>query len=342
MKKILHSMAGLFLAFLLIGTALVGAWAWQNWRDLNEPLQADQRYFMVERGESFGSVLNRLTEEGLNPRPFFIRVWGRIDPSIRDIKAGEYVVEPGDSALDLLRRIRRAQVAQHAVTIPEGWNMFQVAEAVEKAGLGSRTDFVRMVTDTTFVQSLGIRGATAEGYLYPDTYFFARGIGAERIVRAMVDRFWKSLPEDYDRRAAALGLTIPQAVTLASIIEKETGQASERRLISAVFNNRLTKRMRLQSDPTVIYGMSEFDGNIRKKDLLEHTAYNTYRIPGLPPGPIANPGIDALLAAVDPAPVPYLYFVSKNDGSHYFSSTLVEHNRAVNLYQRSGRRASSR
>ncbi len=337
MKRALQKLLGALFGIILLVVAGIGAWAWQNWQTLREPLQTDTRYYSVERGTAFSSLLEDMAANGLLERPLFVRVLARAYPELRNIKAGEFAVSPEDSSWDLLQKIRRGQVAQHAVTVPEGWSISQIAPILESAGVADPDRFRELALDPGHAKKLGVDAPSLEGYLFPDTYFFARDYGAEKVIQAMVERFYRNLPADYEARAAKFGLSVAEAITLASIVEKETGLASERKLISGVFHNRLKKGMRLQSDPTVIYGIAEFDGNIRKRDLQTTTPYNTYRINGLPPGPIANPGLESILAVVEPAPVPYLYFVSRNDGSHYFSSTLREHNNAVNLYQRAGR-----
>ncbi len=193
---------------------------------------------------------------------------------------------------------------------------------------------MKVVEDPTLMAEFGIEGESLEGYLFPDTYQFAKRTPPHEIVRRMVTQFQTVYDESFRKRAAQLGMTLREVVTLASIIEKETGNASERGLISAVFHNRLKKKMRLQSDPTVIFALTDFNGNLTKKDLSAPSPYNTYRFIGLPPGPIANPGKESLYAALYPANVDYLYFVSKNDGTHFFSKNLREHNGAVNKYQR--------
>jgi UPF0755 protein len=183
------------------------------------------------------------------------------------------------------------------------------------------------------MKKLNVPADSFEGYLFPDTYFFPRGVLAKDIITTMVNRFWTQFGVDWKERADELGLSVHEVITLASIIEKETGVSSERPIISSVFHNRLKKRMRLESDPTVIYGISDFDGNITRKHLDTHTPYNTYRIRGLPPGPIANPGAAAIESALFPAETDYLFFVSKKDRTHKFSTTILEHNRAVRKYQ---------
>lgn len=188
-------------------------------------------------------------------------------------------------------------------------------------------------TDAKFLASFGIEGANAEGYLYPDTYLFDKSMNAKDIMKIMVNQFRKMFTLKMQKRAEELGMTMPQIITLASLIGKESGYKDEKPLVSAVFHNRLKKRMKLQCDPTAVYDLKNFTGTITRKHLMRNTPYNTYRIDGLPPGPIANPAIDSLQAALYPAPVNYLYFVSNNDGSHQFSSNLSAHNNAVLKYQ---------
>jgi UPF0755 protein len=236
--------------------------------------------------------------------------------------------------LDILERFRSGTIVLHPVTIPEGYTIRQIAQVVGAAGLADPGEFVRLANDARFVESLGLGQPSLEGYLFPDTYAFPRRVSTEHVIRQMVDRFQEVYSPQWDVQAARIGLTRHQVVTLASIIEKETGDEAERPFISAVFHNRLRLRIPLQSDPTVIYPIKGFDGNLRKVDLVRDSPYNTYRRRGLPPGPIANPGRAALEAALYPASVEYLFFVSRNDGTHQFSRSLREHNKAVNQFQR--------
>lgn len=328
-------MLGAVLGVILVAGLGLGLWVREELRALEEPMgEAAAATFVVAKGTTFAQLVRRLKEEERVRYPEILRLYARLHPAVTHIKAGEYAVSPGDSAVKLLGRIARGEVIRHNFTVPEGWSLREIAPIVEKAGVAGAAAFLAKATDAAFIRQQGIDAPSLEGYLFPDTYSFARDAGAAAVVTAMVQRFRSRLPADFEAKAASLGLTLHQAVTLASVVEKETGAAHERRLISAVFHNRLKKKMRLQSDPTVIYGIPNYDGNIRKVDLLTTTPYNTYRINGLPYGPIANPGLDALLAVVDPAPVNYLYFVSRNDGSHVFSATLKEHNRAVDEFQR--------
>ena len=219
-------------------------------------------------------------------------------------------------------------------TIPEGYTLAQITEVMGQQNVTDTAEFARLVRDRAFIASLGIEADSLEGYLFPETYYFARGTKAKDVIRMMVDGLQHVWTAELQEQAARLRLSLHQVLTLASVIEKETGAKEERELIAAVFHNRLKKKIPLQSDPTVIYGLPAFDGNIHKRDLSSHSPYNTYRVQGLPPGPIASPGAHAIRATLFPAQAPYLYFVSRNDGTHHFSSTLEEHNRAVEKYQK--------
>ncbi len=256
------------------------------------------------------------------------------------IKAGEYELSPAWSAERVLEQIISGRVRTYTTVLPEGIRATEIAERLDEAGLTRREDFLRVVRDAAFAKSLGVPAPTLEGYLYPETYELPRDLPPEQLARILVDQFnaaWREIEPE----AHGLELTKHQIVTLASIVEKETATPDERPLIAAVFLNRLRKGMRLETDPAVIYGIENFDGNLRKRDLRDKSnPYNTYQFAGLPPGPIANPGVDSLRAVVEPAETDYLYFVSRNDGTHEFSRTYREHVNAVNRYQK--RRSASR
>jgi len=249
------------------------------------------------------------------------------------LKAGEYSIPLGLTPPEVLRLLASGSTLRHHVTIPEGMTAEQIAAIFEQDGWVRRGRFLALVEDATFIARLGIAARNLEGYLFPETYTLVRNETDEgTVIRMMVARFqqvWKELEisEDHD-------LDRHQLLTLASIVEKETGVAAERPLIARVFYNRLAKKMRLQSDPTVIYSIRDFNGNLTKADLKRETPYNTYIIPALPLGPICNPGRAALEAVLRPADSDALYFVSKNDGTHIFSTNLADHNRAVQTYQR--------
>jgi UPF0755 protein len=236
---------------------------------------------------------------------------------------------------DILSKLRTGQVVLHPVTIPEGFTIAQIAEVLDLKGVTDIKEFVRLAHDPDFIlTALKLELPSLEGYLFPNTYHIARHTTAKDVITVLVENMWRIFTPEFRARAQDIHMTVHEVLTLASVIEKETGVDEERELVSSVFHNRLKRGIPLQSDPTVIYGMSLFDGNLKKRDLDKVGPYNTYRVAGLPPGPIANPGEHSIRAALYPAPTPYLYFVSRNNGTHEFSATLAEHNRAVEKYQR--------
>jgi UPF0755 protein len=287
----------------------------------------------IPKGTSFLRSVDLLKDAGLikNKYLFYALVIARNAQG--NIRAGEYELSTSMSPLDIINKLVKGDIISYKVTIPEDFTVAEIAARLASYKLVDEKAFVSLAGDAKFVASLGIEGRSAEGYLYPDTYLFDKTMGAKYIIKIMVDQFWKTFTRDMQERAEDLGMTIPQVVTLASIIGKESGLKDEKPLVSAVFHNRLKKRMRLQSDPTAVYDLKSITKDNKRKHLQKNTPYNTYVISGLPPGPIANPAIDSLQAAIYPASVNYLYFVSNNDGSHNFSSSLVAHNRAVLKYQ---------
>jgi UPF0755 protein len=287
----------------------------------------------IPKGTSFLRSVDLLEDAGLikNKYLFYALVLARNAQG--NIRAGEYELSTSMSPLDIINKLVKGDIIFYKVTIPEDFTVAEIATRLASYKLVDEKAFVSLAGDAKFIASLGREGRSAEGYLYPDTYIFDKSMGAKDIVRTMVNLFWKTFTHELQERAEDLGMTVPEVVTLASIIGKESGFKDEKPLISAVFHNRLKKRMRLQSDPTAVYELKSITKVIKRKHLLRRTPYNTYIITGLPPGPIANPAIDSLQAALYPASVNYLYFVSNNDGSHNFSSSLSAHNRAVIKYQ---------
>lgn len=288
---------------------------------------------IVEPGQKFIQFSETLHQKGIIEHPSKFRIFARIKKYDKQIKAGEYMLSSAMTPKKILEITVDGKVRLHRLTIPEGYNLRQIARTIETAGFGHEADFFKAATDSDLVRSSGIDAETFEGYLFPDTYYFPRGATSEQIISTMVKRFWAIFKPEWKERANALGLTIHQVVTLASMIEKEVGVADERPLISSVFHNRLKRNMRLASDPTVIYGISEFNGDITRKDLTNPTPYNTYTFKGLPPGPISNTGVKAIEAALYPADTKYLYFVSKNNRTHHFSANFNDHHQAVQKYQ---------
>jgi UPF0755 protein len=301
----------------------------------NSPIDFEYREVTVEisRGTSFAETADILDEAGLLRHKEWFSLLAFITGASKQIKAGEYDLRSSMTPMTVLKRLVEGKIKEYYVFIPEGFTLSQIADRLEDQGLAEREVFISLAFDDGLLSSLGIEGESAEGYLFPDTHTLNKSMGEEGMIRFMVRQFRRVVTPDMLERAKELNLTEKEMVTLASIIEKEGGAKGEKPLVSAVFHNRLKRGMRLQSDPTVIYDIEDFDGNLRKADLEKKTPYNTYRIQGLPPGPICNPGLEAIKAALYPAPVDYLYFVSKNNGSHHFSSNLVDHNRAVLKYQ---------
>ena len=287
----------------------------------------------VRPGQTLNTTADILSRENLIKNAMKFVLVARIKGYEKRLKAGEYLLSASMTPLQLLEIMVKGAVKLYKLTIPEGYNLYQIAESVDTANFGTKMEFIQAATDTTRVRQIGLEGETFEGYLFPDTYFFPKEVTIERIISAMVKRFWSVFVPEWQARAKDLGLTVHQVVTLASIIEKETGAPFERPIISSVFHNRLKKKMRLESDPTVIYGIKNFDGNLTRKHLTTPTSYNTYKIRGLPSGPIANPGGASLEAALYPDDTKFVYFVSRKDRTHQFSTNLKQHNRAVRKYQ---------
>ncbi|MEK7850340.1 MAG: endolytic transglycosylase MltG [Deltaproteobacteria bacterium] len=286
-----------------------------------------------ETGASFKQITKTLKEKGLIRDLKAFTLLATLRGSMKKVQAGEYELNATMLPAGVLEKLEKGLVIRHQITIPEGYNIREIAELLEQNSLSQKEKFLAKASDKAFLPTIGIGAATAEGFLFPDTYQFPKGMSEETIIKKMVSRFREVSAGDLEMGAKAAGLSVKEVVTLASIVEKETGDASERPRIARVFLNRLKNGIPLQSDPTVIYGIKDFNGNLTRKDLLTKTPYNTYRRRGLPPGPIANPGADSIKAVLYPEEGPYLYFVSRNDGTHYFSRTLSEHNRAVYKYQ---------
>ncbi len=294
---------------------------------------AENILFEVGPGEGFSTVAQNLHARGLSKHPDKFKLLARFKGYDKKIRAGEYELSAAMSPRQILQKLVSGKVRLYRLTIPEGYTLQQIAAVAEKSGLCSADEFSTAAANPSLIAALDISAENLEGYLYPDTYFFPKGATATEIVLAMTDHFNTVFKTAWKTRAAELKMSRHAIVTLASIIEKETGAAFERPLISSVFHNRLKRNMRLQTDPTVIYGIPNFNGNLTRKDLATPTAYNTYVIKGLPPGPIANPGAKAIKAALYPAESDYLYFVSKKDSTHQFSTNIKDHNRAVRKYQ---------
>jgi len=292
----------------------------------------------IPQGSSLNKISVLLEETGVIRGRLRFKVLAKLMKMERNLKFGEYRFMLPMTPIALLRKIASGDVIAYLITFPEGVTIFDVAQNIESAGLSPGSAVLQKAADAQFAASLGIEGESLEGYLFPETYKFNRGSSSEVILRRMVDRFNKVVNQDMEKQAAAVGLSRKELITLASLVEKETGCAEEKPVIAAVFLNRLEKGMRLDCDPTVIYGLKlenrAFNERLNKNHLKKESPYNTYLNVGLPPGPICSPGLDSIQAVLHPAKVSYLFFVSKNDGTHQFSETLAAHNRAVNAYQR--------
>lgn len=321
------------LGAIFLATGYVYFWAPAGW-------EKHTRVISIQAGMPFKEIAKILEDNGIvrDQRSFYLLA--RLQEAIPKVKAGEYEMHTNMTPWEVLWKLIRGEVIKYPVTIPEGYNIFQIAETLEKAGVCNKKKFLEKARDPDFINSLGFEEESLEGYLFPDTYNFPKMMEEEQVIRQMVSRF-KTIYAPLAKRAQEIGLSRREVVILASLIEKEAADDQERRLISAVFHNRLQRGMPLQSDPTAVYGVKRMTQKVTKKDLLRKTPYNTYQINGLPKGPIANPGLKSLEAVLYPAQVNYLYFVAKNDKTHYFSHTLEEHNRAVAKYQKKSKSASA-
>jgi UPF0755 protein len=283
------------------------------------------------------AIAARLAGAGAIRSPYIFVAVTLARGHVRRLKAGEYEIPRDASMLDVVDLLASGRVRQHVLLHPEGATVAELARALEADRLARAEDVVRAASDEQVRRALGISGPSLEGYLFPDTYQFVRGMSAEEILGRMVQRLRAKLTPELQERARARGLNVHQLLTLASIIEREAIDRDEQRLISAVFWNRLRLDMPLQADPTVQYAVAKERRALTRADLATDHPYNTYARRGLPPGPIASPGLGAIEAALDPAPVKYLYFVARDDRRHYFSTTVAEHNAAVVRYRLSRR-----
>jgi UPF0755 protein len=327
-KKILIS---LFVLGLL---ALAGVGSYVGYI-FTRPYQGEDATFTVNNGDTFGRVNQRLFEQGLIPDKRLFHYYAKYKNALTKFRAGSYTIPRGTTLSGVLHTLVYGQPNLTSITIPEGKNMYEIAKLLEAAGITAETEFLEMVQHPDLISQLKIQASSLEGYLYPETYRFAPNTPAKTVAKTMIDLF--------NRRTEYLDFTHPflnkhQVIILASVVEKETGAKIERPAIAGVFTNRLKKRMRLESDPTTIYGIwQRYTGNIKKADLLEYTPYNTYKVPALPQGPISNPSLEAISAVLKPEQHEYLFFVSKNDGTHVFTRNYQEHLKAVDDFQRNSR-----
>jgi len=307
----------------------------EAWRAISptDTLSAGPRVVEIPAHEGVMGIARRLREADVVRSPEAFVALSVLRGSARALRAGEYEFPRGTTAVSALRLLESGKVRLHLVLHPEGATVAELARALEQQQLARAADVTRVASDPAFLRSLGIEAASLEGYLFPDTYHFARGLTPEQILTRMVQRLRAKLTPDILTRARERRLDVHQLLTLASIIEREAAVQEERPLISAVFWNRLQIGMPLQADPTVQYAVGKERRALTRADLATDHPYNTYVRAGLPPGPIASPGLSAIEAAMDPAPVKYLYFVASDDHRHHFSMTVAEHNAAVARYR---------
>ncbi len=331
-------MFGAGLGLLLAGAAagsLVTAW-FHPFKNYTEP----EKILWIAPGTPSPAIARQLEEEGIISHRFLFLAYVKTVKWWKHLQAGEYLFRESLTIPQVAERLNEGLIHYREVTIPEGASLFEIPELLTQGGLTLSEDFGKVLEEVDLISDLAPNAKHLEGFLFPDTYRWTRETSAEDLIRQMVQRFRQVAATHLLPQLGSVSLTLRQVVTLASLIEKETGVASERALVSAVFHNRLRRKIRLQCDPTVIYAAKlagRFRGKIFQSDLDFDSPYNTYIVAGLPPGPIANPGLKSLQAAIQPANINYLYFVSDNQGGHVFSKTLAQHHRAVASYRRARR-----
>ena len=321
-----------------VGLLLTGAAVYLNWAlEQDIRIDAGSLVYNLPQGASINSLSVDLSDRDiLSTPPRLFRFYARLTRSEGRLKAGEYRLTPGMTNKSVLALFRSGKVIQRQITFVEGWTFAEWRQAV--AGQVGLEHTIDNMSGSDIMKSLGDAGVSPEGQFFPDTYHFTKGETDLSILKRAHDRMTETLAKEWADASDAVAFANPyQALILASIVEKETGYAPDRPKIARVFINRLAKRMRLQSDPTTIYGMKNFNGDLTRADLSTDSPYNTYVSRGLPPTPICNPGLDSIHATLNPAPGDYYYFVARGDGSSEFSATLEEHNKAVARFQKAGR-----
>jgi UPF0755 protein len=296
----------------------------------------------VAEGMSFKAIAGTLQKEGIIRYRGYFEIIGRLQGMSRRTRVGYYGVNTAMSMWEVLDTFRKGRIIEYELVVPEGYNLYQIGWTLSGTPLISDPEeFITLVKNKEYVNSLGIEADSLEGYLFPDTYYLPKGTKLEDIPKKMVQRYKAVFADSYRSRAKELGFTEHQIITLASIVEKEAKVSTERKLISAVYHNRLKQGMKLQADPTAVYGTKAWITKVTKDDLKRRSPYNTYLHKGLPPGPIANPGQGAILAALYPENVDYLFFVAQGDGSHYFSKDFGAHEKAINRYRSNKRKVKA-
>jgi UPF0755 protein len=324
------------LLVLVLAAGGAGAWLYLRVEQPFKGYDAAEQYVEIPQGAGSRAIGDRLVQAGIVRDRLSFRIALFQSGQSRRLQAGEYRFDRALTPREVIDKLARGEVYIVNITFPEGLKISEMARIYEARGLGSAEMFSAAARDPASIAALDPEARDLEGYLFPETYPIQRRTAAARLIEMMTMRFQQVFSQDWRDAAQTHGLNVRQAVTLASLIEKEASRAEERPLVSAVYLNRLRIGMALQCDPTVIYALEragKFTGNLRRDDLAFDSPYNTYRYPGLPPGPIAAPGRASLEAAVKPAAVDYLYFVSRNDGSHEFARTLAEHNQNVQKWQ---------
>jgi UPF0755 protein len=335
MKSLIYKI----LAVLILGAAVAITVVWMDYRSfLDTPMNVDEQglVYTVKPGSNFIHIVRDLNKKGIIRKPAYLLWYARWNADVHKIGVGEYELTNTTTPVDLVHKLERGDVVQYSITVVEGWTFAQMMETIAANPYLDHT--LKGLSGQQIMERLGYGNQHPEGRFMPDTYHFPRGTTDAAFLKRAHEAMQDYLKNEWEHRAVGLPLdSAYQALVLASIVEKETGLRSERKAIAGVFVRRLEKHMRLQSDPTVIYGMGDrYDGNIRRRDLRMDSPYNTYAHQGLPPTPIALPGRSAIHATLHPAEGDALYFVAKGDGSHHFSATLKEHNQAVIKYQLNG------
>ena len=324
------------LSLIAIGGAVLGNLVWSRMFEPYKGYDGAEQFVEIPAGAGTAEIRRRLLDARVVRDEYAFRAALWWTGNARSLQAGEYRFDRPLSAVDVAERLGRGDIYSRRITFREGLTIREMADWYQAKEFGKASDFIAAAGNESLIKDLDPAADDLEGYLFPETYALPRGTAASRLIGMMVDRFRAAYSEDLQARVREQGLTTRQLVTLASLVEKETGTPEERPVVAAVYRNRMNIGMAMQADPTVVYALAKagkYDGNIRREDLQFDSPYNTYRYPGLPPGPIASPGKASLEAAAAPADVKYLYFVSRNDGSHVFAETLEEHNKNVQEYQ---------
>jgi UPF0755 protein len=317
------------LILILIPLMLISAYAYyQN----QSPSLMKDAVFIIHEGEPLRMIASRLKKNNLIRNSSFFLASGALNLGYK-YKSGKYRIKSGMTTFDILKAIYQGRVLSEKITIPEGYNIYEIAEKLDDSGITSKKEFLKYCTDRQFLKKIGINSSTAEGYLFPDTYVFNEDMNAGEVIKVMYKRFSNVINSIGMKEIRKSGLSFSDVIKMASLIEEEAAVSSERKYISSVFHNRMKRNMRFDCDPTVRYAVKKFSGKIYYSDLKTDSPYNTYIYKGFPPTPISSPGRESILAAITPAESSFLYFVSRNDRSHYFSSSLREHNAAVKKFR---------